>query len=424
MQRREFIKKVSLTTAIGANLKFNNIPVWISNNQTFKSVEDDDTILVVIQLFGGNDGLNTIIPADDDRYYSKLRPTLNIPKNKSLRLGNSLSYMNPILGNGLNQGLYGLFNEGKLTVIQGIGYPVPSLSHFRSTDILLSGITPENDTQRIESGWLARKLMKEDANKFQNYPPCMNIGTAVSMIFQHGSNSLAVLVDDPNAAYERGKDLLSGGEPLLEGQSYFASEHNFLVELGLKCSKYSGVVKKAFDMGKNNATYEDNKLSSELKLIARLISGGLKTQMYSVSMETFDTHANQGTTDGAHAYLLNILSTAVASFMADLKVQSISKKVVGITISEFGRRPEQNASIGTDHGAASVMFMFGESVNGKVFGNNLSIDHLDENKNFAIQYDYRQIYDELMDKWFKTPANITTDVLKKRFSHIEGGILK
>ena len=123
-----------------------------------------------------------------------------------------------------------------------------------------------------------------------------------------------------------------------------------------------------------------------------------------------------------HADLLKKVSTSIASFMADLKAQKISDKVVGMTVSEFGRRPEENASLGSDHGAASVMFMFGDAVNGKTYGENLSFDKLDKNKDFFYQFDYRRVYDELMTKWFKTESNVTKEILSGRFDLVEQGI--
>ena len=142
MQRRTLLQYAGLA----AGFTLGKIPVWASAKNQFSALaEENDNILVIVQMFGGNDGLNTVIPADDDRYYSKYRPKLNIPKNTLLKLKDG-TYMNPALKTGLNNGLYGLFGEGKLAVIQGIGYPNNSLSHFRSTDIWLSATMPINDS--------------------------------------------------------------------------------------------------------------------------------------------------------------------------------------------------------------------------------------------------------------------------------------
>jgi uncharacterized protein (DUF1501 family) len=417
MQRRRLLQYAGLATG----LSLGRIPVWASAKNQFSALaEENDNILVVIQMFGGNDGLNTIIPADDDRYYSKYRPKLGIPKAKLLKIKDG-TYMNPILKSGTNDGLLGLYNEGKLAVIQGIGYPNNSLSHFRSTDIWLSATMPINDAQRLETGWLGRFAEKLNGNTQPEHPTCMNVGNSSSLLFQGVKDDMSIAVENPNDFYERGKDIISG-DTMMTDNSVFASERNFLLDLSVQSNKYSAVIKKAFDAGKNSTTYETDNLSKELQLVARLISGGLKTKVYLVSIDGFDTHANQGADDGKHAGLLRQISNSVSAFMADLKSQKISEKVVGMTVSEFGRRPEENASLGSDHGAASVMFMFGDAVNGKVYGQNLSFDKLDANKDFLYQFDYRRVYDELMTKWFKTETTVTKEILGNRFDIIETGL--
>jgi uncharacterized protein (DUF1501 family) len=417
MQRRKLLQYAGLA----AGFTLGKIPVWASAKNQFSALaEENDNILVIVQMFGGNDGLNTVIPADDDRYYSKYRPKLNIPKNTLLKLKDA-TYMNPALKTGVNNGLYGLFGEGKLAVIQGIGYPNNSLSHFRSTDIWLSATMPVNDSQRLDTGWLGRFTEKLNGENLPDHPTCMNIGNSSSLLFQGTKGDLSIAVENPNDFYERGKDILSG-DAVMANNSNFASERNYLLDVSIQSNKYSAVVKKAFDAGKNVATFETDVLSNELKLVSRLISGGLKTKVYLVSIDGFDTHANQGSDAGKHADLLKKVSTSIASFMADLKAQKISDKVVGMTVSEFGRRPEENASLGSDHGAASVMFMFGDAVNGKIYGENLSFDKLDKNKDFVYQFDYRRVYDELMTKWFKTDSNVTKEILTGRFDLVEQGI--
>jgi uncharacterized protein (DUF1501 family) len=416
MQRRKFLQYSGM-----AGFTLGTIPVWASAKNQFSALaEENDNILVVVQMFGGNDGLNTIIPADDDKYYSKYRVKLGIPKGKALKLKDT-TYMNPALKSGPKDGLYGLYNDGNLAVIQGIGYPNPNLSHFRSTDIWLSATMPVNDAQRLETGWMGRFLEKTNGNTLPDHPSCMNIGNSSSLLFQGQKGDLSIAVENPNDFYERGKDILSGNSVVNDNSAY-GSEYNFLLDLSVQSNKYSTVVKKAFDVGKNTVSYEADRLSTELQLVARLISGGLKTKIYLVSIDGFDTHADQGAEGGKHASLLKYVSTSIATFMADLKSQKISEKVVGMTVSEFGRRPEENASGGTDHGAASVMFMFGDAINGKVYGQNLSFDKLDSNKDFLYQFDYRRLYDELLIKWFKSTEATTNEILAGRFPLVETGV--
>jgi uncharacterized protein (DUF1501 family) len=263
--RRQFVKYSALATG----LSLGKIPVWASNLADLKNPED--SILVIIQMFGGNDGLNTIIPADDDLYYSKYRPKIGIPKNKTTRIDQTNSYFNPSLTIGKNNGLLGLHKEGYLATIQGIGYPNPNLSHFRSTDIWLSGLIPENEQTRLESGWLGQ-LYENNPNPAE-HPNFINIGSTASLLFQTGQSNLGISVNDPNEFYESGKNILSG-ESLITQNSRYAHEHNFLLDLGLKSNKYSKIVNEAFQKGKNLFDYNKDKLGTELKLVARLISGG------------------------------------------------------------------------------------------------------------------------------------------------------
>ncbi len=417
MQRRKLLQYAGLA----AGFTLGKMPVWASSKNQFSALaEQNDNILVIIQMFGGNDGLNTIIPADDDRYYSTYRPKLGILKSNLLKLKDT-TFMNPALNAGLNNGLYGLYGEGKLAVVQGIGYPNNSLSHFRSTDIWLNATMPINDSETLRTGWIGRFSEKINGDTLPEHPACMNIGNSSSLLFQGLKGDTSIAVQNPDDFYNQGRDILSG-DSILSDNTAYASERNYLLDVSVQTNKYSTVVKQAFYAGKNSVTFESDTLSNELKLVSRLISGGLKTKVYLVSIDGFDTHANQGNDSGKHATLLKSISTSVASFMADLKAQKVSDKVVGMTVSEFGRRPQENASNGTDHGAASVMFMFGDAVNGKTYGKNLSFDNLNSNKDFAYQFDYRRIYDEIMTKWFKTDASITKEILAGRFDIVENGI--
>jgi uncharacterized protein (DUF1501 family) len=418
MNRRKFLKYSTAGSLLTSSLAFGKIPVLASG---IDMANPGENILVIIQMFGGNDALNTIIPADNDLYYSSFRRTLNIPKNKALRLSNTTSYLHPALGYGTNDGLYGLFKQGNLAVIQGVGYPNPNLSHFRSTDIWLSGILPKNDAERLESGWLGRYI--EGANLGSEHPKCMNIGKSSSLLFQTGSEDLSIGLENPKDFYEQGKDLLSG-ESFLSGESDYVTERNFLLDLSIQSNKYSKIVKDAFDAGKNTTSYSDTKLRNELKLVSRLISGGLKSKVYLLSIDGFDTHANQGTVDGKQAALLTEISEAVSAFMADLKAQNLSKKVLGMTVSEFGRRPNQNDSGGTDHGAAGAMFVFGEEVNPTVFGESFGFSNLDANKDFKYQFDFRSVYAEILYKWFGEEKSKGNAILKDSFDFLPGEVLR
>ncbi len=424
MNRRHFLQVSALTTGFVAPLRFGSLAVAAHSPGAFRPLEtENDNILIIIQLFGGNDGLNTVIPADDGRYYSRYRRKLAIPKEKALRLNNGAAYLHPALGTGPNEGLLGLFKSGKLAVVQGVGYENPDLSHFRSTDIWLSGQLPANATQRLDSGWLGRYFGPTLSAATPPEPLCVRIGGSTSLLFQSRAGDVALALENPADFYQQGKDVLSSDVGPTDG-SAFAAEFGFVGDLAVQSFVYSSVVKRAFDAGKNSVEYEKNALSDQARLTARLISGGLKSKVYLLSIDGFDTHANQGGEGGTHAALLTQVSTAVSALMADLEKQGQADRVVGLTVSEFGRRPEENASNGTDHGAAGVMFVFGNAVKGRVVGQNLSFDRLDANLDFRHQFDYRRVYDEVLRYWFGTAPATVADVLNGRFELIENGLLR
>jgi len=422
MQRRTFLRATALTGA-ATRLRFGPLSVTAHSPAGRIGLDTEtDRVLIVVQLFGGNDGLNTVIPAEDARYHSRYRPKLGIRKETALRLGQSTAFFHPALKTGPEEGLLGLFKAGKLAVVQGVGYENPDLSHFRSTDIWLSGTVPGSATQRLDSGWVGRFLEPE----LLGTPPeplCVRVGGTSSLLFQNRQGDAGIALENPTDFYEQGKGILSGEITPSDG-SVFAREVGFLADLALQSYVYSGVVKRAFDSGKNAVEYEKNALSEQARLAARLISGGLKSKVYLLSLDGFDTHANQGGAEGQHAALLTQLSTAIAALMADLNKQGLADRVLGLTVSEFGRRPEENASSGTDHGAAGVQFLFGNAVKGRLVGTGLSFDSLDTNRDFKHQFDYRRVYDEVLQVWFGASPEVVRNVLGQRFDLIESGLLR
>jgi uncharacterized protein (DUF1501 family) len=425
MKRRSFIKNTSVGLGAISQLKVGKLELSAFDS-LYNVGEENDNILVIVQLFGGNDGINTIIPKDWPDYYNRFRVKLNIPEKDSIPFGNPADglAMHPSLKNGMNEGLYGLFKSGKLSIIQGVGYPNPNLSHFRSTDIWFSGISPANDGQSLPTGWLGRYFDQYSSKDLPESPYCIHVGDSPLLLFQGKDTENAILVEDPQDFFEQGKSVES--EKILLGEkSLFADEFEYINDIGFKINHFSKSVKSAFDSGTNKVEYEDTDLSNQMKLVARLIDGGLKTKVYSVSLGGFDTHAEQGVLDGTHAELLNIMSGAIASFQADIESLGHSKKVIGMTVSEFGRRPYENASFGTDHGTANVMFAFGEEVKGQVFGENIAFLPFYDNENIVYRYDFRSIYQEVLRTWFSSSSIIAESVLGGKFSLIENeGFLK
>ncbi|MEO8446175.1 MAG: DUF1501 domain-containing protein [bacterium] len=408
MKRRDFIKTVAVGSA-GAALTFNSFPMNAFglnsiNAKLFNPFIETDKVLVLVQLLGGNDGLNTIIPYQDSLYYTK-RPTLGIPSTSVLTLPDSTMGLHPSLSEFRN-----FYLDGKLAVIQNVGYPNPNLSHFRATDIWH---TASDSNQILTTGWLGRYL-HEEYPKYpgQNPPDPMSIqigsNADLSLISQVGN--MALTFQDPNQFYQLVQgSAYSGYEKV---KTLAGDELNFARKVSADSLQYASRVKQAADNGQNLAPYPNSKLAEQLKIVAQLIDGGLQTRLYVVTMSGFDTHSNQLTN---HQNLLNDLNSSIAAFMLDLELNNITNRVVGMTISEFGRRVNENGSSGTDHGTAAPMLIFGDLVNEGVYGNNPDLVNL-SNGNLIHQYDYRQIYASVLKQLFAATDQELLNVLLSQFN--------
>jgi len=378
--------------------------------------EDDDRILIVIQMFGGNDGLNTIVPVEDPEYY-KLRPSLAVPKDMAAQVLSKV-YMHPSLAPEGTYNLKTMFEDGRLAIVQGIGYENPNLSHFRSTDIWLSGFNTSDPNKRLIDGWLGRYW----SNKIQGFPETLpsdptavQIGGTLSMLLQSPKGDVGIALTDPEKFFELGQGLSPDLDPMPEDTRY-GREFNFIRLVAEQSDRYSSVVKNAFDKGRNVVNYPKNGFIQQMQLVARLISGGLKSKIYLVYLGGFDTHVQQQTEEftGLHPFLLEKLSTGIGKFMEDALTQGFADRVVGMTVSEFGRRPHENGSRGTDHGAASVQFVWGNKVRAGVYGNNPDLANLNANGDLRYQYDFRRVYADVLETWFGGAPDDTEAVFEER----------
>jgi len=381
--------------------------------------ETNGRVLVVIQLAGGNDGLNTVIPIEYYGAYKNARSNIAIAEDKILKLnGFDKTGLNPAM-----TGMQQLFNEDKLAVIQAVSYPKPSFSHFRATDIWLTG---EESNQDLNTGWMGRYLNQLYPDFPNNYPNstmpdplAIQIGSIVSPGLQGPSFPMAMAISNPDSFY----NMLNEKRPDATA-SLSQDQIDFVRQVSEKTDAYADVIKAAAKkITKQSDKYLDkgkNSLSDQLKIVSRLIAGGLQTKIYMVSIGSFDTHAKQtevdDTTKGTHAVLLQKVSEAVAAFMDDLKMQGIEDRVVGMTFSEFGRRIKSNDSGGTDHGVGAPVFVFGKPVKSGVIGDNPLIpDKVTVNDNIAMQNDFRAVYATLLKNWLGTPAANVPDILQKDF---------
>jgi uncharacterized protein (DUF1501 family) len=388
----------------------------------FHPIKEDatDHVLVLIQLNGGNDGLNTVIPLQYYDAYHSARANIAIPEEKVLRLqGFEGTGLNPAMPE-----LQQLFNAGKLSIIQGVSYPQPNFSHFRATDIWLTGA---DAGQVLPTGWAGRYLDREYPHFPQDYPNsqmpdplAIQVGSLVSPALQGPGLTMGMAISNPNSFYD-----LIGDKAAPVSDSRAGDQLAYIREMSVKTDQYAGVIKKAAQkVTRQSDKYPaagKNPLADQLKIVARLVAGGLQTRMYLVSMGGFDTHARQtdatDTTTGAHARLLAKLSEAIYAFQDDLSYLQVSNRVIGMTFSEFGRRIQSNASGGTDHGVAAPVFVFGDAVKPGIIGENpVWPSRLTVNDNLAMQYDFRAVYSTFLEKWFRADQAATEAVLLRKFA--------
>lgn len=410
MKRRHFLQHLTSTLATTTFINgFGAEAIWANEpfiQQLALAAEKNDRILVIIQLSGGNDGLNTVIPLDQMSTYTDVnyRGNIAIKENKVLGLGtNKATGLHPSLG-----GLQSLYNEGKLSIVQGVSYPTPNFSHFEANDIWMKAA---DLSKQQTSGWGARYLTTEFPNYPTGYPNtempdpvAIQIGALASSTLISKGQPIATILQDPDAFARLvgEKTTTPSGNVKKEAQEHLT----YIQELQNKSVEYAAQIKVAADKGKNQVAYPTNNLAAQLQIIARLIHGGLKTKIYYVSTGGFDTHASQvvssDTSTGTHANLLKNLSDSIKVFTDDLSKMGVAERVVGMTFSEFGRRAKSNASLGTDHGTSAPMFVFGAGIKTSMIGKNPNLLDL-ENNNLKMQHDFRQVYAAILADWLMIP---------------------
>ena len=407
MNRRYFLERSFYASAGVASvpLFFGGIPVHAGTQHFIRPDihATNDNVLVIIQMFGGNDGLNAFVPYTDPKYYQN-RPTIGIPPTQVLKIANPTMGFHPQM-----TGLRNLFDAGKLVAIQGVGYENANRSHFRSENIWL---TASGAGAVLNTGWLGRYLEHEWPTyplQLPADPFAVQIGGTLSLMLQSEKGNMGITLADPATFFKLGRNSLDETVP---GGIPYGDEYLFIRAIKEQSDKYSQRVNDAFNGGTNVQTYAGSGLAQQLRLVARLISGGLKSKIFMVYLGGFDTHSNQ---PNAHASLLKTVSDAAEQFTLDLQNQGMSNRVVGLTMSEFGRRTRENGSSGTDHGTASVQFLFGEPVNSGVLGADPDFDLTDSSGDPIYTFEYRQIYSELLEHWFAVPKDDVTQLLGGRF---------
>ncbi len=412
MKRRNFIKLATASSALG--LMPMELSALLKNiDLPFDCGDISNRKLVLVNLVGGNDGLNTTIPINIYDQYANLRPTIKVPNsgaNGFIRLDTTLADDQQL---GLHPALTGfksLYDEGNLRILQSVGYPSLNKSHFASKDIYSTGNDGNSWTNGKDSGWVGRFMEKFYPDQVEaSYPLGVQMGSSKTELGFHGAEehglSINITGQDP-AGYFTEISTLGGDPPAMIPNSDFGTELSYIIDVNKTSNKYSKAISDAFENGKNVATYEDNNLSDQLKTVARLISGGLQSKVYLVSIGGFDTHNSQietnGDIKGKHHELLTEVSTAIESFVKDVNEQSLGDDIVGLTYSEFGRKAKENGNLGTDHGEIAPMFIFGKPVNGGVSGVNVDLSEATSDNNYqveTVQFDYRQTLATLLQDY-------------------------
>ena len=384
MNRRDFVKTSFLTLAAGAGM-----PGFLG--RTANAAIGKGKILVVVQLSGGNDALNTLIPFTNGAYYNA-RPTLAVGKKDVLNLNESVG-LNPAL-----KPMMGLWDNGELALVQGVGYPNPNRSHFESMAIWHTGDPKARETE----GWIGKI-----AEKYGDPFCATNIGGTTPLALRGSDIILPSIASIDRFQFKIAPEAQTAFNAILEtpltgrAETMRGATRQMLEDIDR--------VQKGIGKYKAGASYPEEKFAVSLREIARLIAADVGQRVFYTSLGSFDTHAGQPVD---HPELLGALSSGLSAFRSDLDKQGRSEDVVVIGFSEFGRRLAENASAGTDHGKAGLMFALGKGVKGGLYGAYPDLEKLDDGDP-VMTTDFRQVYATALDKWLNIPSR---DILGANFA--------
>lgn len=384
--RRQFLATAGSASLIGFG---SNLPGFLLRAAEAPLLGGKERILIVVQLTGGNDGLNTVVPHADELYY-KSRPKLAVPKAQVLKINDQI---------GLSPNLSGcakLVEENRLAIVQGVGYDNPNRSHFESMDIWHMA-RREKGTQPL--GWLGRHLDATAAGPNTGDAPALHLGGEVQPLALCAAHVRVPSVD----SLERFKLNLDGQSAKREAIQAVVSQERpeaddllGFVQQGTSAALASSQrVEQVLGDYKTPVKYPESSLGRKLRSVAQLISAGLSTRIYYVELDGFDTHSNQA---GGHTALLKEFDGAVGALVDDLAQQGNLDRSLVMSFSEFGRRVQENASEGTDHGAAAPMFLIGSRVKPGATGAHPSLSDLDDG-DLKHHTDFRRVYAAVLERW-------------------------
>ncbi len=417
MKRRSFLKNGALASM---SLPFvqNGFSMQAVAKQLFEVPKSaEDKILVLIRMNGGNDGLNMVFPRDQYAELLVQRSNILVPESEILPLTLEVG-LHPKM-----TGLQTIFNEGKLSVIQNVGYPEPNRSHFRSMDIWTTGSLDINQT----SGWLGRYFDGAYPNFPDAYPNidypdpfAISMGSEVSTTCQGLMGNFSHAVSDP---FNSSNLLMTS---VTNDGTYYGGQIEYISTLINQTNEYGQQISSAASAGNSLSGLYDpqNPLAVQLKYIAQMISGGLKTKVYILNVNGFDTHDAQvdqnDVKEGVHPNLLKRISDAVRAFQHDLELLGLEQRVAGLTFSEFGRQIASNGSFGTDHGDAAPVLLFGSCISNGIIGANPQIpDQINNQAGLDMTIDFRDIYASILKDWFEVDLQVIQGLFEQNITYYD-----
>lgn len=413
--RRDFLKLTGLAAAGGSMMLGSNTLRAFAPGALLSQLalsDCGDRTLVLIRLKGGNDGLNTVIERGNDEYYN-IRPTLAVQEPDLWALSQDFGMPNYM------QALQPLWEEGKMRVIHNVGYPDANYSHFRSSDIWASA---SDSNELVATGWIGRWL----ENELQAFaatppaaPPALQIGVETNMIFRAVGGNTALSISNPQEFYQIA----------LSGQLYNLSnlgpeppdrELAFVRTVSNNAFRYSESIRDAYNSASNQADYPATGLAERLAIVARLIKGKLGSKVYMVTIDGFDTHADQALN---HPRLLASVADSVAAFWQDLGAGGQSQNVLAMTFSEFGRTIYENGSLGTDHGTGAPMLVFGDGIGNGFHGTAPDLVNTDQYGDPFYSVDFRDAYSTVLQNWLCLHPDVIQTVLQRPLGNGIAGLL-
>ena len=398
MNRRDFLKNTAFASA-GTLM----IPQFLKAHESRINRDFNGKVLVVIQLSGGNDGLNTVVPYRNDIYYRE-RPTLAIERSKVLSLSDEIG-LNPAL-----EAIRTLYDDGRVRILNNVGYPNPDRSHFRSMDIWQ---TASDSNKFLTTGWLGRYLDATCSTNDNNAHRILEIDDTLSLALKGKTfNGMAML--DPEKLYRQTKNGISSKLSYAAAGSATENQVGYLYKTLAETTSSADYLFDKTNSKKGSFTYPNTELGKSLKVVSDLINTGVDTSVYYSSIAGFDTHVGQR---GAQDRALKLYAEAVSAFVNDLKQSGNLDRTMILTFSEFGRRIKQNASGGTDHGTANNAFIIGgKPRNSAIYNEAPNLVDIDGG-DLRYSIDFRNIYASLLTDWLEVDH---TKIVGSKFKVMSG----